>query len=99
MIKNLTAIATATALAAAGTIYPTTCIVTNCDTQNNIVTMSTGSGFTYQFEGVEDNYEGDLISCIMFNNFTPDDIRDDIILSHLYSGYTELFDGIIKVEY
>ena len=97
MIKNITAIATAAALAAAGTIYPTTCIVT--DTQNDIVTMSTAEGFLYQFEGVEDNYEGDLISCLMFNNFTPDDIRDDIILSHRYSGYTELFDKIIKVEY
>lgn len=99
MKKKIAAIITAAGLAAAGTIYPTTCIITECDTQNDIVTMSTGSGILYQFEGVEDNFDGDLISCIMFDNFTPDDIRDDIILAHRYSGYTELFDGIIKVEY
>ena len=99
MKKNIAAIITAAGLAAAGTIYPTTCIITECDTQNDIVTMSTGTGFLYQFEGVEDNFEGDLISCIMFDNFTPDDITDDIIISYRYSGYTELFDEIIKAEY
>ena len=96
MTKTLTAIAIAAGLAAAGTIYPQTSIITNCDAQKDLVTMDTGTGILYQFYGVEDYSEGDLISCIMFDNFTPDDVRDDVILSVRYAGYTEMFDKITR---
>ncbi len=95
MMRNITAtIAALTALAAAGTIYPITMIAT--DTSNNTVTMTTAAGMTYQFEGVEDYEAGDLIACIMFDNFTPDDVTDDIIISHRYTGATKHFDEIIN---
>ena len=98
MFKTLAATAATltviTAAATAGTIYPTTCIAT--DTSNNIVTMSTASGLEYQFEGVEDYEPGDLIGCIMFDNFTPDDVTDDVIIAHRYTGTTKFFDEIIS---
>ncbi len=88
MIRNLTAtIATIAALATAGTIYPATMIAT--DAKNDIVTLETSTGYVYQFEGVEDYADGDLITCIMFDNFTPNDIKDDVIISHRYSGFFE----------
>ena len=99
MKKTIAALLTAASLAGAGTIYPTTMIITDTNETQDLVTMSTASGLEYQFEGIEDYYPGDLVSCIMFDNFTPDDVRDDIILAHRYSGVTEFFDEIITVEY
>ncbi len=96
MKKKIAAIVTAAGLMAAGTIYPTTCTVTNCDTTSDLVTMSTATGYLFQIEGVEDNWPGDLVSCIMFDSFTPNDITDDIILSYRYSGTTEQFNEIIS---
>lgn len=99
MKKKIAAIIAAAGLAAAGTIYPTTMIITDTNEAQDLVTMSTASGLEYQFYGIEDYFAGDLVSCIMFDNFTPDDVRDDIILAHRYSGVTEFFDNIITVEY
>lgn len=96
MKKKMLSVIAAAGLMAAGTIYPTTCIITTCDTQNDLVTMSTATGFLYQIEGVEDNAEGDIMSVIMFDNFTPDDITDDIILAHRYSGTTGQFNRILS---
>lgn len=96
MKKTLAVLLTVASLASAGTIYPTTCIITNCDEQNDTVTINTGTGITYEFEGVEDYNQGDLVSCIMFDNFTPDDIRDDVIIAKRYGGSFELFESITK---
>lgn len=97
MKKKFAAIATAAALAASGVIYPTTCIVTETDDAADLVTISTCTGFTYQFSGVEDYMTGDLVSVLMFNNFT-DEITDDVILAEQYSGVTEFFDQIARPE-
>ena len=96
MKKTLAAIITVAGLAAAGTIYPETCIITECNEQKDLVTMETCIGHIFEFEGIEDYSRGDLVSCIMFDNFTPDDVRDDIIISTRYAGYTELFNKAVK---
>ncbi len=96
--KLIATIATVAALTASNTIYPTTAVITDINEQNDIVTMSTASGLVYQFEGIEDYYTGDLVACLMFDNGTPDNVRDDIILSHRYTGTTKLFDETITAE-
>jgi hypothetical protein len=73
------------------TIYSKTCIVTEIDEANDLVTVSTATGLLYQFYGVEDNFEGDLVSVTFFNGFTPKNVTDDAIIAHRYSSYTELF--------
>lgn len=83
MKKLAAALAIATALINTGHIYPQTVIIT--DTADNLVTVQTSQGISYQFEGAEDYEAGDLVSVIMFDNGTQD-IRDDIILSHRYAG-------------
>lgn len=95
---TIAAIATAAALIGSGTIYPNTMVITETNYETDTVTMSTCSGVTYQFEGVEDYYVGDLVSVIMFDNGTPE-VYDDIILSHRYAGVTEFFDELATPEY
>ena len=79
-------LATLAAVIAAGLIYPTTMVVTDVDYATDIVTIETSTGFVYQFEGAEDYTEGDLVSCIMYNNKTTN-ITDDVILTVRYSGF------------
>ena len=79
-------LATIAAVIAAGLIYPTTMVVTDVNYSTDVVTIETATGFTYEFEGTEDYTEGDLVSCIMYNNKTKD-ITDDVILTVRYSGF------------
>ena len=72
-------------------IYSETFIVTNVDNTNDIVTITNANGFDFQFSGVNDYCENDLVSCIMFSNYT-DTIFDDIIINVKYTGYIELFE-------
>lgn len=69
-------------------IYATTGVVTETDTVNDVVTIEDYNGNLFQFEGVEDYEEGDIVSCIMYNNNT-EDITDDVIISCRYSGRIE----------
>lgn len=92
-----TALLTLSTLTATGTIYPQTFVITNTDYENNVVTISTCNGFERQFEGVEDYLVGDLVSCIMFDNFTPG-TSDDIVISQTYSGITRFYDEIQTFE-
>ena len=69
-----------------GVIYPDTLLVT--DTQNNIITMETATGYVYQVEGVEDIMDGDLLSVLFYDNGT-EVITDDIIIDFQYSGYVK----------
>lgn len=98
MKRKIALISIVASLAASWTIYPQTMIVTDIDEQNDIVTISTCTGFEYQFEGVEDYFTGDLVSCIMYNNGTQN-IKDDIIISQRYSGVTRFYDKITTPEY
>ena len=67
--------------------YPTTMIVRNIDTANDLVRMSTASGHIYEMYGVEDYNIGDAVALIMSNNGTADDVTDDIIVQAQYSGF------------
>ena len=68
-----------------GALYPETMVVTNLNTENDIVTMETSTGFIYEMDGVDDYMVGDLVSLIMDDNGTAD-IRDDRIVSAQYAG-------------
>lgn len=67
-------------------IYPQTTIVTNVDYINDIVTIETFSGNIYQFYGCDDYIINDIVSCIMFTNYT-ENVTDDIIIMKQYDGY------------
>ena len=76
-------------------IYPQTYIITKIDKANDLVTIETCTGYEYQFYGVEDYNEGDLVSCIMYTNGT-ETILDDQIMDVRYSGTTEMFKEVGK---
>lgn len=84
--KKIAALATTLVLLANGTIYPATAVVTHVDYESDMVTVRKATGFEYQFEGVEDLVEGDVMSLLMFNNFTAG-VADDEVVSARYSGY------------
>lgn len=88
-MKNLKvtagAFALASVLAASRLIYPATMEVINIS--GDVVTMETATGHIYEMDGAEDWQEGDLAALIMWNNGTPDNVEDDIILAARYSGF------------
>ena len=67
--------------------YPSVAIVTNIDTDRDIVTIKDFNGHLWQFEGVEDYEIGDTIPLIMNKNWTPE-IKDDEIEKTRYSAFT-----------
>lgn len=85
--KYIAILATTMTLLANGIIYPATAIVTDIDYDTDIVTVQRASGFTYEFEGVEDTMVGDVMSLLMYNNGTGFDITDDVVISARYSGF------------
>ncbi len=84
MFNTFAALATAAALAT-GTLYPATMEITNIS--DNVVTMETATGHIFEMSGPEDYEIGDLVSLVMDDNGTPDDITDDSIISARYSGF------------
>lgn len=81
-MKLAAAIATAAALIATGTIYPTTMRVASI--HDGIALVKTATGYAYEIDA-EDYMEDELVSAIMFDNGTPE-VTDDIILSTQYAG-------------
>lgn len=67
--------------------YPDTGYVTNLSTTDDIVYYEDFEGCEWSFYGVEDWMIDDQISVIMFNNFTPNYIYDDVIISARYTGW------------
>lgn len=65
-------------------VYPLTMKVVEVDTEADLVTAETYLGFMYAFYGVDDWQVGDCCSCIMFDNYTPE-IMDDEIVQVAYS--------------
>lgn len=84
MIK--TSLALLTSITMSLGLYPTTCQITNLDRTTDIVTMTTATGYEYQFYGCDDYDNGDLVSVIMFNNHT-DNITDDAVICVHYAGF------------
>lgn len=71
-------------------IYPEAFVIDEIDKESDLVYIKTAAGMIYSFKGVEDWMVGDIVAAIMSDNGTPRDIRDDIIISTRYAGYTDL---------
>lgn len=67
--------------------YGNTAIVTDCDRDNDIVTVTDANGESWQFYGCDDYFDGDLISIVMDNNGTLSK-KDDFVVSTSFAGYT-----------
>lgn len=76
-------------------LYPSTCIITEIDTETDLVTIATATGNEFQFYGVEDYANGDLVSVIFYDNGT-ETVTDDVIMDIRYSGTTEMFKEVGK---
>lgn len=69
-------------------------MITNIDTEADIITVTCGNGNTFEFYGEqEDWFIGDLCSMIFYDNGT-EIVKDDKIVSMRYGGYLELFEEI-----
>lgn len=77
---TISAFALVAAIIAANLIYPMTFIITEVDEAEDVVYMENYFGHVYTFEGVEDWWPGDMVSCIMWTEGTPE-ITDDVIMS------------------
>ena len=67
-------------------IYPNIGIVTNIDSESDIVTVTTFDGHQFEFYEVEDWMVGDIAGMTLYDNGTPE-VEDDIILDVQYLGY------------
>ena len=90
-MKNLAlALAIVSGLIISATIYPQTFVVKEVS-ETNTVTLISSVGFEYCFTppgGELLDYEpGDMVSAIMYNAQTPNDIRDDVVMTTRYSGF------------
>lgn len=70
----------------ADNLYPNTAIVIALDSYEDIVICIDGAGHEWIFEGVEDWMIGDLVSLLMFDNFT-EIVTDDEIMVAWYGGH------------
>lgn len=79
-------------------IYPETAVVWALEEETDTVWVCTATGFMYGFHGIEDYFEGDLVSLIMYDNGT-EYVMDDEILSACYSGFFKDEVNYVAVEY
>lgn len=83
-----------------GNLYPATGIVVTIahGSEYEDITIIHANGNIFQFTApATDCWEiGDLASCIMDNNGTPDSVYDDKVLSAWYCGSPEQFNEIIR---
>lgn len=67
-------------------LYPMSTIVTKCDYDADVVTVTDFNGNDWEFEGVEDWMEGDICALLM-DTMGTDIIYDDKIISVRYCGW------------
>lgn len=67
-------------------IYPKTFIVYEIDREYDIIYLTDGNGFEWEYEGVEDWHAGDFAAATMNDNGTPK-IKDDKILNLHFAGW------------
>lgn len=94
--KYIAILASTLVLLAHGVIYPTAAVITQVDYETDTVTVVNATGFVYEFEGVEDLAEGDMMALVMYSNGTPYTIEDDVVISARYAGY--IIDDVIEVR-
>lgn len=69
-------------------IYPMTAEVIGFNYEDDIVNVvNLGSENYFSFYGIEDWQQGDLVSLMMVDPGTPENLGDDVILLHWYSGF------------
>ena len=98
LVFGLILASAASAGSAKSSDYPMTARVYQIDRESDIVTIENASGFLFDFYGVEDWQEDDIVSCIMNDNGT-ETIYDDVIVSVRYGGRFSDFqdlDGVIE---
>ena len=94
MKKAICALAIAATLAATGMIYPDTTIVRDVNQEADTVTIETGTGNLFCFEGCSDWEIGDGCSVIFWSNGT-NRVEDDAILVTRYTNL-DLFRSEIR---
>lgn len=62
-------------------------IVVEANEEEDVLVIEDACGLTWEWEGIEDLFEGDVVVMMMSNNNTPESIFDDLILSVEYSGF------------
>ena len=67
-------------------LYPSTMLVEHIDREADTVTLMRESGHMYAYYGASDEELDDVMSVLMFDNFTPI-ITDDVIVCARYSGF------------
>ncbi len=67
-------------------IYPRSMRVIGIEYDNDLVIAEDAMGFVWTWEGTEDWCCNDDVAVIMFDRFTPNTIRDDVIIAIRYSG-------------
>ena len=80
------------ALAASGIIYPQTFLVVDVSPDNNTLTLVSAARVEYVCAVPENTLPlyapGDLVSAVMYNAGTPDDLQDDQVMSIRTSGFS-----------
>ena len=71
--------------------YPRTAVVTYLDRENDYVVATDWAGLTWEFIGIEDWCELDIVSMMLDDNNTPTNIYDDIIIKAYYGGWVNDF--------
>ena len=64
--------------------YATNLKVTKVNRKTDTVYCKNWCGFSYHFKGVSDLEKGDVIACIMYTKGTPNNIKDDVVLTAKY---------------
>jgi len=67
-------------------LYARTAVVTGLNQETDIVSVTDGAGIGWGFYGIEDWDVGDVVSMLMDNNGTPENIFDDEIIKATYAG-------------
>ena len=92
MDKILAVLASLVILARAGIIYPQTLVVDTVEEAEDgqyAVTLHSSVGFQYgTVTDMDDLIPGDVMAAIMYCNETPDDVRDDTIVTMRYTGFS-----------
>ena len=67
--------------------YPQAAVITALDYEADAVTVETATGFIFQFYGVEDFTEGDIVALLFYDNGTWQ-VIDDAIIDARATGFS-----------
>lgn len=85
-IIALTLILLSLVISSSAEYYPRTAFITSFDYTTDCVIVTDWAGMEWEFIGIEDWQIDDIVSMMMDDNNTPDNIYDDIIILALYGG-------------